>query len=111
MDRCWRYGRDDADMALEALEVEFSVILGKTQVPMHRLLRMGRGALIPLDPVENDIVEILANGIPVALGRVVVDQGAIGVEVTELIRRPDVVRVVGTPIGRLPAETLAAGSV
>jgi flagellar motor switch protein FliN/FliY len=95
-------------MALDALEVEFSVILGKTQVPLHRLLRMGRGALIALDPAEEDSVEILANGLPVAHGRILVERGAIRVEVTDLIRRAEVTRTPGTSIGGLRGETARA---
>lgn len=97
-------------MALEALEVEFSIILGKTQVPLHRLMRMGRGALIALDPVENDAVEILANGMPVAWGRVMVEGGAIRVEVTHLIRRPEVTREPGVAIGRVRGESVLAAA-
>lgn len=92
-------------MALDVLEVEFSVVLGKTQVPLHRLLRMGRGALIALDPTDGDEVEILANGLPVAHGQVCVEGGAIKVEVTRLTRRPDVTREAGISIGALRGET------
>ena len=62
------------------------------------------GAVIALDPVENDAVEILANGLPVAMGRVTVDDGAIRVEVTELIRHPEVTREPGTCIGSHRSE-------
>lgn len=92
-------------MALAALEVEFSVVLGKTQVPLHRVLRMGRGALIALDPTENDKVEIRANGLPVAHGQIKVEAGTIKVEVTELIRHVEVTREPSTSIGGLRGET------
>lgn len=106
----WRGDPNGLDMALEDLEVEFSVVLGKTQVPLHRLLRMGRGALIALDAVENDAVEVLVNGMPVAWGRVVVDGGAIRVEVTHLIRRPEVTREPGVAIGRIRGESVLAAA-
>lgn len=99
--------RTASDMALQSLEVELSVVLGKTQVPLHRLLRMGRGALIALDPVEGDAVEILANGLPVASGRVAVERGEIRVEVTGLIRHPEVTREPGQAIGALRGEPAA----
>ena len=88
-------------MALDSLEVEFSVVLGRAQVPLHRLLRMGRGAILALDPMEDDAVEILANGLPVAMGRVCVEKGSIRVEVTDLIRHPEVTREPGGSIGNL----------
>lgn len=98
-------------MALAALEVEFSVVLGRAQLPLHLLLRMGRGALIALDPTPEDRVEILANGLPVAYGRVLVEMGAVRVEVTELIRHPEVDRREGATIGgdrAIPAQKNAA---
>lgn len=41
---------------LDAVKVEISVILGRTRLPMHQLLKMGRGAVIPLDVRETDDV-------------------------------------------------------
>ena len=97
-------------MALDALEVEFSVVLGRAEVPLHRLLRMGRGALIALDPTPEDRVEILANGLPIAHGRVLVEKGSIKVEVTELIRHPEVDRRPGASIGGLRGEGESASA-
>jgi len=57
-------------------------------MPIHQLLRMGRGAVITLDSAEGDEVEILANDLPIARGVVVVNGTLITVEVKELIRRP-----------------------
>ena len=42
-------------------------------MPIHQLLRMGRGAVITLDSAEGDEVEILANDLPIARGVVVVN--------------------------------------
>ena len=53
---------------IEAVEVEISVVLGRSVLPMSQLLRMGRGAVIPLDASEHDEVWILANNHPVARG-------------------------------------------
>ncbi|TDR93173.1 FliM/FliN family flagellar motor switch protein [Enterovirga rhinocerotis] len=90
-------------MALEDLEVELAVVLGRTRMPLNRFLRLGRGAVIALDAAEEDIVDILANDLPVARGRVTVDRGAIRVEVTELVRRPQVTRERGARISALGA--------
>lgn len=94
-------------MALDALKVDLTVVLGKTRLPLGRLLRMGRGAIIALEG-DADMVQILANGVPVANGRVVVDGGRLTVEVTELVRKPEVSRTPGLTIsGRvkpLPAS-------
>jgi flagellar motor switch protein FliN/FliY len=67
------------------------VVLGTTSMPVHQVLRLGRGAIIELDASEEDEVSILANNLPVAKGNVVVNGNRIGVEVKELLpRAPDV---------------------
>jgi flagellar motor switch protein FliN/FliY len=59
-------------------------------MPIHQVLRLGRGAIIELDAGENDEVAILANELPVAKGTVVVSGNKIAVEVKELLpRAPD----------------------
>ena len=60
-------------------------------MPIHQVLRLGRGAIIELDAGEEDDVKILANNFPVAKGTVVVSGNRIAVEVKELLpRSPDV---------------------
>ena len=77
--------------ALEKVTLDISVVLGTTDMPIHQVLRLGRGAIIELDATEGDAVRILANNYPVALGNVVVSGNRIAVEVKELMpRSPDV---------------------
>jgi flagellar motor switch protein FliN/FliY len=71
---------------ISKVEVEISVVLGTTHMPIHQLLRMGRGAVIGLDTGEHDEVSILANNTPIAKGRVVVQGDRIAVAVTSTIR-------------------------
>jgi flagellar motor switch protein FliN/FliY len=73
---------------LDKVSVDVSVVLGRSRMPIHQLLRMGRGAVIELQSGEEDEVEILANDMPVARGLVVVQGNRIAIEVRELIRRP-----------------------
>jgi flagellar motor switch protein FliN/FliY len=56
-------------------------------MPVHQVLRLGRGAIIELDAGEDDDVEILANNFPVARGTVVVQGNRIAVEVKSLLPR------------------------
>ena len=67
--------------------VDISVVLGSSQVPIHQVLRMGRGAVIELDARETDDVQILANNIPVAHGQVVLHGDRIGITITEVLFR------------------------
>jgi flagellar motor switch protein FliN/FliY len=75
---------------LDKVSLDISVVLGTTDMPIHQVLRLGRGAIIELDAVESDAVKILANNFPVAKGTVVVSGNRIAVEVKELMpRAPD----------------------
>ena len=62
--------------------VEIQVVLGRASLPMAQLLRMGRGAVIPLDASANDEVWILANNHPVARGEIQISDERISVTVT-----------------------------
>ena len=84
---------------LDELQVDLKVVLGRSHMPLHMLLRMGRGAVIALEATETDMVEILANDHPIARGQIVVTGNRISVEVTELIRKAEVVRTPGVTIG------------
>ncbi len=72
---------------IEAVDVELSVVLGRSVLPMSQLLKMGRGAVIPLDASENDEVWILVNNHPVARGQIEIREDRIAITVT---RRADV---------------------
>jgi flagellar motor switch protein FliN/FliY len=71
---------------IESVKVEISVVLGRSVIPMHQLLRMGRGAVIELNSCQDDPVMILANDRPVAKGEIVIQGDRIGVSITELLR-------------------------
>jgi flagellar motor switch protein FliN/FliY len=58
------------------------VVLGRSSLPMQQLLRMGRGAVIPLDAGVNDAVWILANNHPVARGEIQIQDDRITIAVT-----------------------------
>ena len=75
---------------LNDVSLDITVVLGTTSMPIHQVLRLGRGAIIELDATEGDAVKILANTMPVAKGTVVVNGNRIAVEVSELLSRaPD----------------------
>lgn len=71
---------------ISGVKVEISVVLGRSTIPMHQLLRMGRGAVIELDSHQEDPVLILANDRPVAKGEIVLHGDKIGVSITDLLR-------------------------
>ena len=72
---------------INKVSLDITVVLGTTLMPVHQVLRLGRGAIIELDATEDDAVSILANNLPVAKGTVVVNGNRIAVEVAELLAR------------------------
>jgi flagellar motor switch protein FliN/FliY len=75
---------------MDKVAVDITVVLGTTSMPVHQVLRLGRGAIIELEAAEDDAVSILANNMPIAKGTVVVNGNRIAVEVAELMpRAPD----------------------
>lgn len=57
-------------------------------MPIHQLLRMGRGAVIELEASEHDEVEIVANDMPIARGVLVVEGSKIIVEIKYMVCKP-----------------------
>ena len=75
---------------IDKVSIDITVVLGTTAMPVHQVLRLGRGAIIELDSSEDDAVNVLANNLPVAEGTVVVNGNRIAVEVSRLLpRAPD----------------------
>jgi len=72
--------------SLNTVKVEISVVLGRSTIPMHQLLRMGRGAVIELDSHQDEPVMVLANNKPVAKGDIVIEGDRIAVSISEILR-------------------------
>ena len=73
--------------AIDKVEVEISVVLGKASMPIHQLLKMGRGAVIELEAHESEEVWLLANNQPIARGEIVVQGEHVGVSITEVLQQ------------------------
>ncbi|MES1157284.1 MAG: FliM/FliN family flagellar motor switch protein [Alphaproteobacteria bacterium] len=67
---------------VHSVEIEVSVVLGRCSMPMQQLLRMGRGAVIPLDTKESDALWILAANHPVARGEITIQGDRLCITVT-----------------------------
>jgi flagellar motor switch protein FliN/FliY len=70
----------------DSVKVELSVVLGRATMPMHQLLRMGRGAVIELDARQDEQVWVLANNRPVARGEIMIQGDRVAVSITELLK-------------------------
>ncbi|MSO99163.1 MAG: flagellar motor switch protein FliN [Rhodospirillaceae bacterium] len=73
--------------AINNVDVEIAVVLGQSDLRVHQLLKLGRGAVVELEQRTSDPVEIYANDVLIAKGEVVVTAGdKIGVTLTELVK-------------------------
>ncbi|MFC4271024.1 flagellar motor switch protein FliN [Sneathiella chungangensis] len=77
----------DEDKAIEGVDVEISVVLGKAIMPIHQLLKMGRGAVIELDAGAEDDAIVLANNKPIAYGGIIIVDDNIGISITDNVKR------------------------
>ena len=72
--------------SLNSVKVEIAVVLGSSVIPIHQLLRMGRGAVIELDSHQDQPVVVLANNRPVAKGEIVIEGDRIAVTISEILK-------------------------
>jgi flagellar motor switch protein FliN/FliY len=72
---------------LDEISIDMSIVLGSAQVPIRQLLKMSRGAMIPLDCGHDDPTLVYVNNKLVAKGRVLVHEDQMSLEVTEVVRR------------------------
>jgi flagellar motor switch protein FliN/FliY len=65
--------------------VELSVVLGRTTLPIHQLLKMGRGAVIELGTKQDEEIWVLANNVPIARGEIIVQGERVAVSITSVV--------------------------
>jgi len=70
--------------AVNRVQVDISVVLGRSEMPIRQLLKMGRGAVIDLDANQEDECWIYANGELVARGEIMLVGEKIGVSITRM---------------------------
>ncbi len=85
---------DGADLQRMAVDLEavfdvpviVSAVLGKTNMQVSQLLKLGRGAVIELDRKVGEAIDIYVNDRLVARGEVVVVEERLGVTMTEIVK-------------------------
>jgi flagellar motor switch protein FliN len=68
------------------IPVQVSAVLGKSQLQVSNLLRLGPGAIVELDRKVGEPIDIFVNNRLVARGEVVVVDDRLGVTMTEIIK-------------------------
>jgi flagellar motor switch protein FliN/FliY len=72
--------------AVFEVPVKVSAVLGSASIPVHQLLKLGRGAVIELDRRVGEAIDIYVNNLLVARGEVVVVEDKLGITMTEIIK-------------------------
>lgn len=68
------------------IPVQVTVVLGRANMLVNQLLKLGRGAVIELDKKVGEPIDIFVNNRLVARGEVVVVEERIGVTMTEIMK-------------------------
>jgi flagellar motor switch protein FliN/FliY len=74
------------------IPVSVKIVLGSATMPVANLVKLGRGAIIPLDRKVGEPVDVVVNGRVVARGEVVVVDEAtsrFGISLTEVVGQAD----------------------
>ena len=71
--------------ALLDVTLDVSLELGRTTLRVEDILRLNEGAVVELEQVVDEPVQILVNDVPVARGEVVVLNDNFGVRITEIL--------------------------
>ncbi len=71
--------------AILHVPLEISVELGRVEMPLHAIARLGKGMVLELNKEAGAEVDILANGQVFARGEVVATGEKLGVRITEIV--------------------------
>jgi flagellar motor switch protein FliN/FliY len=86
--QAWNFGNARNIDSILRIPVLMQVVLGSATMPVANLMKLGRGATVPLDHRVGEPVDIVVNGRVIARGEVVVvedDNSRFGVSLTEIV--------------------------
>ncbi len=72
--------------AIYDIPVQVSAVLGRANMQVSQLLKLGRGAVVELDRKVGEAIDIYVNNRLVARGEVVVVEDKLGVTMTEIVK-------------------------
>ncbi len=84
---------EEFDRVLD-IELNVSVVLGRTQMTLKDIFDLGKGSLIELDTFENQEVEIYVNGRKIGYGEVVIVDQNFGVRITSILGEEELVKTI-----------------
>jgi flagellar motor switch protein FliN/FliY len=76
-------GGGSIDLLL-AMDVPVSVVIGRTELPVKRLLRLGPGSVLKLDKSIDELADLYLKDVRFAAGDIVVVDGQFAVRIKEI---------------------------
>jgi flagellar motor switch protein FliN/FliY len=77
--------RDPALHRFADVAVRLSVELGRTDMPLKDVLRLGEGSVVALNRLTDELLDVTANGQVVARGEVVAQDGRFALRIVSLV--------------------------
>lgn len=74
------------------IPLTLSVEIGRTEMPIQRLLQLTQGAVIELDKMVGEPMDVLVNGTLIAQGEVVVIDDQFGIRLTQIVSPAERIR-------------------
>jgi len=84
-------GNAQLDLILD-IPVTVSVEIGRTKINIKNLLQLNQGAIVELDQLAGDPLDVMVNGTLVAHGEVVVVNEKFGVRLTDIVSKSERVK-------------------
>lgn len=73
--------------AVYGISVDVTAVLGTAMMPISQILKLGRGAVVELDRLVGDEIELVAEENIIAKGEVIVIEDRLGVSITKIVKR------------------------
>jgi flagellar motor switch protein FliN/FliY len=83
--------RNDIELVLD-IPVQLTVELGRTRVPIKKILQLAQGSVIELDGLAGEPLDVMVNGCLIAQGEVVVVGERFGIRLTDIITPSERIR-------------------
>ncbi len=80
---------EDADTigAIYGISIDVTAVLGTALMPISQILKLGRGAVVELDRLVGEEIELVAEEEIIAKGEVIVIEDRLGVSITKIMKR------------------------
>jgi flagellar motor switch protein FliN/FliY len=72
---------------IDGIKIDVSIVLGSANVPIRQILKMSRGATIPLDCGYEDPTQVFVNNELVAEGQIQVEGDRMSLEISRVVTK------------------------